>query len=170
MTDRPSLKLEIPLPRWPNSPTFRFTLRTLLVAVGFIAAALSIYSYGRNLERKQNDGGYFRVVLSLPDEMMSTNLRCVEYSSILDLMKSPRLSGHADPDLNALWPPNIWIHRPDWGSPDLERKIVVQCSGTKDNPQIHPSTPIKLRDSVFVDYGRPKVGKGRGYATPKESR
>lgn len=155
MTDRPSLKLEIPLPKWPTSPTFRFTLRTLIVAVFFTATAFAIYIQAQKSERAQHTGGYFRVVLALPDGMMSTNLRCVEYPTVLELIDSQRLSLHTEHDVNALWPPTIWIHRPDWGSPNLETKIVVPCAGTKENPQIDPSTLIKLGDSVFVDYGRP---------------
>lgn len=157
MTDRPLLKLEIPLPRWPTSPRFRFTLRTLIVTIFFTAAAFAIYTYAQKSERAQHTGGYFRVVLALPDGMMSTNMRCVECPTVLELMGSRRLSMRSEHDLNALWPPKIWIHRPDWASPDLETKVVVPCAGTKETPKIDPSTPIKLGDRVFVDFRRPQL-------------
>lgn len=157
MMDRPTLKLELPLPRWPSSPPLRFTLRTLIIAVSLTAAAIAIYTHAQRSERAQHDGGYFRVVISLPDGMMTTTLRCAEYPTVLQLVESGELSMHTECDVNALWPPKIWISRPDWGSAQLEQTIVVPCTGTKGLPQIDAAMPIKLGDSVFVDFGRRRV-------------
>ena len=160
MMDRPTLKLELPLPRWPSSPTLRFTLRTLTIAVSLAAAGIAIFTHAQKSERAQHDGGYFCAVVSLPDGMMTTTLRCAEYPTVLKLVESGSLSLPTEYDVNALWPPKIWINRPDWGNPQLEQTIVVPCSGTKERPEIDPTTPIKLGDSVFVDFGRPQLTNG----------
>ena len=76
---------------------------------------------------------------------------------MLQLVESGKLSMRTECDVNALWPPKIWISRPDWGMQQLEQTIVVPCTGTKELPQIDAAMPIKGCDSVFVDFGRRRV-------------
>lgn len=167
---RPTLKLEIPLPRWPSSPRARFSMRTLLAAVTAMAVGLAIYTHARNRERAQHDGGYFQLVVSAPDMMRSTTLCCANHQTVFELVRSPEfgLRSRSDVDPKELWPPKVWVTRVEWGDAELEETITVGCAGTPDKPLIDPSISIKPGDRVFFDFGRRRMGNATG-TVPSQS-
>lgn len=155
--DRPTIKLEIPLPRWLVSPRFRFSLRTLIVVVALIAAGIGLYMRGREAERKHHTGGYFQLVVAADHGMVSGTERCAEFPTVLALAKSytvdVRRAWQAT-NPQASWPPKIWITRVDWDGDVSEETIDVECGGTPDDPKIDPSISINLGDRVVFDYGK----------------
>lgn len=158
--DRPALKIEVPLPRWPRSPVARFSIRGLLLGVAVIALGLTTCKYATEQTKSTYEGGQFHLVISTPDTMVAKNRLCIRYASILELARSPEIRFRAfGSELSAdeLWPPKVWIKRADWEGTDLEKTIVVHCSGTVDDPVIDSGIPIKPGDRVFFDYGRPRV-------------
>lgn len=157
--DRPTLKLEIPLPRWPSSRRLRFSLRTLIVAVTLIAAGLALYTRGRETERVHHAGGYFHLVVAAEHGMESGTRRCRDFPSVLALAQSHEISirkvaNASEADPKAMWPPKIWITRVDWSRGVSEKTIDVECGGTPDHPQIDPSISINLGDRVVFDYDK----------------
>jgi hypothetical protein len=166
--DRPTLKLEIPLPRWLVSPRFRFSLRTLIVGVGLIAAGLALYTRGRDAERAHHGGGYFHLVVAAEHGMESGTRPCRDFPSVLALAQSHEinvrhLANHSEDDPQETWPPKIWITRVDWGPPVSEKTINVECGGTPDNPKIDASMSINIGDRVVFDYAK----QDRSKATDK---
>ena len=157
--DRPTLKIEVPLPRWPTSQIARFSIRTLLLSVAAIAIGLSIYRYARDQELAKHQTGYMTLVVSTPNRMLTSYLRCEEYASILELVRSPEngmIMPVGERTAEELWPPKIWIVRPDWCGDELEERILVKCAGTPRKPEIDLDVPIKKFDQIFFDYGRPR--------------
>jgi hypothetical protein len=159
LMDRPTLRLEIPLPRWLVSPRLRFSLRTLIVVVALIAAGLAIYTRGREAERKYHTGGYFQLVVSADHSMESGTLRCEDFPSVLALAQSHEISVRQLPfesetDPKVMWPPKIWMTRVDWDGDVSEETINVECGGTPDDPKIDPSISINIGDCVVFDYGK----------------
>ena len=54
-------------------------------------------------------------------------------------------------EASSLWPPKVWIERPDSTQPKLERRLAVDCGGTFDAPEAD-DVAIHLGDCVYVDF------------------
>ena len=172
--DRPTLKLEVPLPKWLVSPRFRFSLRTLIVVVALISAGLALYTRGREAERKYHTGGYFHLIVAADHGMESGTRRCRDFPSVLALAQSHEISirrvafeGETDPKV--MWPPKIWITRVDWDGDVSEETINVECGGTPDDPKIDPSISINLGDRIVFDYGKRWKSEATDESTPAKA-
>ena len=144
-----TVKIELPLPRLPESIAFRYSIRTFLLLVSLCAFGFAIYSRGRRVERARHMNGEFHLVLSSPGYAESNNRLCADYLSTLMLIRA------SDIDIalaRTLWPPKAWIKRVDWQAGDLEQTIPLQVSGTLEEPDISPVISIERGDRIFIAF------------------
>jgi hypothetical protein len=156
--DQRTIKLEIPLPRFPRSPVFRFSIRTIVIVVAAVALSFACYRLARETERARHIGGY-HLVVSTPYGMTAGSIERDTYPDLITLVGScvrgVHRGGSDDPTVAEMWPPKVWIKRADWKSPELETRIDIEFGGTFAEPELRAVALPKSGDRVFVSYGTP---------------
>ncbi len=160
--DRRSVKIEIPLPRMPEHRFLRVSLRTVMLAVAAVAMLLGVYNWARNTERALHQSGYFVLIVRSEGGMSTSTERLDDFATLLDLLRSASSNPRRELTVRNTWPPRVWISRPHFTNPGLTESIVIDCSGSPDDPQLNANVNLAIGDSVFIDY--------RGEATARSER
>lgn len=150
MQDRRSIKIEIPLPSRPALRRLRFSLKSLAVLVALIAVGLAIFNYATESERARHHGRYVSYVISGPTGAETGTGRINQNLNIRSFVNSRQ-------NMIEQWPPTIWVKRVDISSPDLEKRIDIRCSGTREHPTYHAELELQSGDVIFIDAGRMKT-------------
>ncbi|QDS95122.1 hypothetical protein FF011L_39090 [Roseimaritima multifibrata] len=153
LMERRHIKIEIPLPSTRVLRPMRFTLRSLGLLVLLVALTLSVHRYATKTERSKHSGGYYHLVISTPDEFSTTFVRRNDYPDIPSLLQSNHTR-------KCVWPPKVWIMRPDFNATDLQVRVDLNVRGTHDRPVLDTPVTIKMCDTVYISAGRLGVQPG----------
>ncbi|MCC7335941.1 MAG: hypothetical protein IT422_12645 [Pirellulaceae bacterium] len=154
--DQRSIKIEIPLPRFPRSPIFRYSVKTLAFITTVIAVAVACYNLAQENERKRHTGGHLHFIASAPFGMSHGSILKNDFSDLPTLILKAKHSlarQSSDETWADLWPPKVWITRADWEQPNLETRIDIDCGGTENAPKLDAGFILEQGDRLFVNFG-----------------